>query len=121
MRMWKVPPKFLCRKHLLGEHVELHMFVGSHRKGTRLQTYIDYGQLDPRYVYERHEELVAEMIARGYNHKSPIDKIVCESIDKDYNYEGQLNVDHNILDLKTRCAECEERINEFSGSIKAAA
>jgi hypothetical protein len=29
MRMWMVPPKVMCRKHLLGEHVEIHMLAGS--------------------------------------------------------------------------------------------
>lgn len=28
MRMWMVDPKIMCRKHLLGEHLELHMLAG---------------------------------------------------------------------------------------------
>jgi len=28
MRMWMLNPKALCRKHLMGEHVEIHMLVG---------------------------------------------------------------------------------------------
>ena len=31
--MWKVNPKFLCVRHLLGEHKELHMLVGTLNKG----------------------------------------------------------------------------------------
>jgi len=26
--MWMTPPAGMCRKHLLGEHVELHMLLG---------------------------------------------------------------------------------------------
>ena len=26
MRMWMVNPRIMCRQHLLGEHVEIHMF-----------------------------------------------------------------------------------------------
>lgn len=33
MRMWLVPPSHMCRKHLLGEHVELHMLLGTLKKG----------------------------------------------------------------------------------------
>lgn len=33
MRMWLVPTRFVRRKHLLGEHVEHHMLVGSIHKG----------------------------------------------------------------------------------------
>ena len=33
MRMWMIDPKLLCRKHLLGEHLEIHMFVGTINKG----------------------------------------------------------------------------------------
>lgn len=40
MRMWKVNPKNMCRQHLLGEHVECHMFVGAILKGISLSGYI---------------------------------------------------------------------------------
>ena len=33
MRDWKVNPKLLCRQHLLGNHLEVHMFVGTLRRG----------------------------------------------------------------------------------------
>ena len=32
MRMWMIDPTLLCRKHLLGEHGELHKFIPSFRK-----------------------------------------------------------------------------------------
>ena len=41
MRMWMVNPEILCRKHLLGEHVELHMLVGWIIKGKSIQGYLD--------------------------------------------------------------------------------
>lgn len=42
MRMWMVPPELMCRQHLLGEHVELHMFVGAINKGTSVVTLPGY-------------------------------------------------------------------------------
>ena len=37
MRMWMLPPECMCRKHLLGEHVELHMLLGSMRRGKSIE------------------------------------------------------------------------------------
>jgi Pyrimidine dimer DNA glycosylase len=40
MRMWLVDPRLMCSQHLLGEHVELHMLVGSlNRKKTSMAFY----------------------------------------------------------------------------------
>jgi hypothetical protein len=36
--MWMVDPRLVCSKHLLGEHVELHMFVGCLLKRKRSHT-----------------------------------------------------------------------------------
>ena len=33
MRQWYVPAECMCRQHLLGEHCEHHMFVGTLKKG----------------------------------------------------------------------------------------
>tara|TARA_R110000824_G_scaffold136056_2_gene299580 strand:+ start:70 stop:420 length:351 start_codon:yes stop_codon:yes gene_type:complete len=114
MRMWKVPTRVLCRQHLLGEHVEMHMFVGSYKKNINLKGYIDKGLLDPNYMLQRHTELITEMPLRGYNHKSPIDEEVCELISKDYGHHTSLvDVDGNIRELIKRCDICEEMIAEF--------
>ena len=46
MRIWKINPKLMCRKHLLGEHVESHMFVGSINKRRSIQGHIEKGQVE---------------------------------------------------------------------------
>ena len=46
MRMWLVNPALLCRQHLLGEHVEMHMFAGHILEG-----YVLY----PRFLGDRVE------------------------------------------------------------------
>ena len=112
MRMWKVPTEFLCRKHLLGEHVEHHMFVGTHKKAVRLNGYIDKGLLDTSYLSKRHAELVAEMTKRGYNHRSPIDEDVCADVAiKYHNYRRDVDIDGNIQELIRRCPDCAARIS----------
>lgn len=62
----------MCRKHLLGEHLELHMLVGSLTKGRSIQGFLDNGLLEPQNLISRHNRLVKEMIFRGYKHNSPI-------------------------------------------------
>jgi len=74
MRMWNVNHKFLCRQHLLGEHVEMHMFVGCIKMHTNIQGYIDKGLVEVFYIKTRHDNLVKEMLSRGYKHKSPLDE-----------------------------------------------
>lgn len=79
MRVWDVPPKSLCRKHLLGEHRELHGLWNILPKHQGKGGYSHHPETK-RWVgkqaalYERHESLVKEMEKRGYNHASPLDK-----------------------------------------------
>lgn len=77
MRIWDLPPKILCSKHLLGEHLELHCIwtiLTEGRKGYshHPETLRWKGKL--KALYNRHDELVKEMKSRGYNHKSDLDK-----------------------------------------------
>jgi len=98
-----VQPDLLCRKHLMGEHVELHMLVGSLNKGRSVKGFIRDGLIEVQSVRDRHEQLVVEMARRGYNHKSPL---------PDFNsfIAGSVNVSDNIEELKRRCIDCKERI-----------
>ena len=47
MRMWMVDPRGMCNKHLVGEHLELHMFVESLRKKMNLGGYFRSNCLEP--------------------------------------------------------------------------
>ena len=35
-----VDPKFLCQKHLCGEHLECHMFLGTLKKNKKVDGYL---------------------------------------------------------------------------------
>ena len=54
MRMWMLPPEMMCRKHLLGEHVELHMLLGSLRRGKNIDGFLAGKLVDPRRMFRRH-------------------------------------------------------------------
>jgi hypothetical protein len=100
--MWMVNPKLMCRKHLLGEHVEIHMFVGSINKGINIQTYINTNLCEPNSIRSRHDELVKEMLARGYNHKS-------ELPDFEFKDDTKVDSEKSYEDLIKRCKDCASR------------
>lgn len=110
MRMWMIPPKLLCRQHLLGEHNELHKhrpsFVKRHSIRGRLKPKV---LVEPLAMASRHEELAAEMLRRGYNHRSPYEQ---PPLDHLSNEEQTATVDpkQSIADLTKRCLDCQSRI-----------
>ena len=70
MRMWLCDPKILCQKHLCGEHLETHMFLGSLKKGKKVDGFLSNNLFEPMALYWRHKQLSLEMVDRGYKHKS---------------------------------------------------
>jgi hypothetical protein len=101
MRMWIVDPTIMCRNHLLGEHVEIHMFVGAIDRGQSVKGYLQKGLLEIHSLYTRHEELVKEMEHRGYNHLSDLDKRW-----KFANKSGYIDRRRNLEELVKRCPKC---------------
>ena len=87
MRMCGVDPKKLCRKHLLGEHVEMHMFAGAINKGNSIDGYIARGLVNPELIQSRHDQLDEEIKKRGYDHKSTLlfdcSELPCLPVDVD--------------------------------------
>jgi hypothetical protein len=108
--MWNVNPAILCHKHLCGEHVEMHMFLGSIKKGISLNGYIRNKLVEVHNILKRHEELAREMKFRGFNHNSPliINDIQLES-------KGIVDVESNIKELCGRCDVCRSNIGRFYG------
>jgi hypothetical protein len=74
MRMWMVKPSRLCRKHLLGEHVETHMIAGTIRRENWpvLRGLCNKRLIEVKVLGQRHDELASEMLRRGYSHRSPL-------------------------------------------------
>jgi hypothetical protein len=75
MRIWDVDPALLCRRHLLGEHRELHglwniLVHGKMGYSAHPETRRWKGKLAA--LHRRHEMLVDEMRRRGYQHASPL-------------------------------------------------
>jgi hypothetical protein len=100
MRMWMVEPKKMCRKHLLGEHVEIHMMVGTLLKCRSIDGFLDRGLLEPQNAVARHDELVAEMVSRGFTHRSPLPDF------PPHPRLGEVSRKRSELELAARCPDC---------------
>lgn len=114
MRMWMVDEKVLCRKHLLGEHVELHMLVGHLSRGRHVRGYVENNCIELESVQSRHEALAREIVGRGYTHKSQL-RFESQHVDHLTEFELLSRVDRaaSLADLIGRCPECRARHGEI--------
>lgn len=104
MRVWDVDPRKLCRKHLLGEHREIHaifIVLHEHRAGYRNhpETKRWAGKLPA--LAARHDAVVAEMHRRGYRHHSPLPAVEGEAI------QGQQLISIDDQEALLRSKECD--------------
>lgn len=105
MRMWMIDPSKLCRRHLLGEHLECHMFLGTLRRGRSVTGYLENNQFEPRSLYARHEAIAAEMIARGYGHHTPMRAATVEAAVA-HVADVRIDTDSAQRTLMARCHLC---------------
>lgn len=106
--MWGVNPALLCDKHLLGEHVEMHMFAGAMKKGISTRGYEEGGLVALSKIRARHDALAVEMKHRGMNHRSPLPRTGRRR-------GGWIDEAANLRELKRRCSECRKRIRRHEG------
>jgi len=123
MRMWLVDPKLLCTKHLGGEHVECHMFLGTIQKKKSVSGYLEKCLFSPLKLKERHDELAIELVRRkkerenllAFEHASPL---VLTEEDWEYlNYldtlpKKEIKPEDSIRELVKRCPRCAERMRK---------
>ena len=107
MRMWMVDPEYMCQQHLLGEHVELHMFVGTINRSplppATLAGYAKGGLVEVHNINLRHKVIVNEMLKRGLRHQSPLP-------DFEKFHLGEVNINENYNELSKRCLDCRNLI-----------
>lgn len=113
--MWGVKPEHMCTQHLLGEHNEMHMLVGSIRKHPHGEAiakgHAEKGQINTARIQERHDELAEEMENRGMEHDSPMDyddELDVGEVDAERDPSiGPSNIQDELAD---RCEDCRARI-----------
>lgn len=107
MRMWMTNPQIMCLHHLLGEHCECHMFLGTLKKRKSMTGYVRNNCFEPLKLKERHDVLAAELIRRGYNHKSPLDfSLDVLSYLPAEQIEYKIDCESSFQELVRRCNKC---------------
>jgi hypothetical protein len=94
-----VNPRRMCSQHLLGEHVELHMLVGTLRRKRSVAGFVANGLVEVHSVQQRHAELVREMRRRGFRHRSPLPRFTAWRL-------GRVVRRKSWAELMARCEEC---------------
>lgn len=110
MRMWMTDVRTMCDKHLLGEHVETHMFVGAMRRGVRLDGYVKNNLFEPLSLKARHDALATEMQVRGMKHASHMDAALVNVLVgtlPDYIWDAKVDKVSSLEDLIGRCPKCK--------------
>jgi hypothetical protein len=109
MRIWDIHPKYLCRKHLLAEHRELHglwniltIHQGKCGYSHHPETKRWIGKTSALYI--RHELLVKEFNRRGYRHHTPLDKKLVSG--KNHQDIFISTVSEQKIILKNKTCEC---------------
>jgi hypothetical protein len=76
MRIWDLPPKILCRQHLLAEHRELHAIwsiLTKNKKGYSRHPETLRWQGKLKALYERHQAEVTEFQRSSSQLHTPLD------------------------------------------------
>lgn len=117
MRIWFVPVAELDDRHLLGEHLELHVMAnelirpgGGWRNHPAVKLF--RGKLGA--LYRRHEEQVAEMQRRGFTgHKTPFpsDKIPPDEMD------AAVEITEEMLEKDRRDLAMRNALSQEHGGI----
>lgn len=110
MRIWDIEPKYLCRKHLLAEHRELHGLWNILTKHGARGGYSRHPETlrwvgKQKALYNRHELLVEEFVRRGYKHHTPLEKRLAVGIGDQKVFLNTIEEQKIILNGKP--CECE--------------
>jgi len=111
-----VNPNYLCRKHLLGCHLEHHMFLGALKKGKKLRGFFINNCFEPKSLKLSHDQISNEMLHRRYNHQTPISQEEVESAISNLTDEERdwcIDREASLKDLLMRCVTCGERFNHY--------
>ena len=108
MRIWDIPAEKLCKKHLLGEHSELHAIwsiITQGKKGFSHHPEVIRWKGKLKALYLKHEEITYEMKIRGYKHNSPLNIVFATGKNKQYELIDSVN--EQIIILKNKDCECK--------------
>ena len=108
-------PQIMCRQHLIAEHLECSaMCLGILKRKCKIDGFIKSNAIEILSAKERHDELVEEMLRRGYNHNSPFIGIPDDLL-LYYSEEAKFRVNRkeSLKLLLGRCETCRSRYNRL--------
>lgn len=103
-----VDPVTMCDRHLLGEHVEIHMLAGTLARRRSIDGFIAKGLLEPAAMQERHERLREEMGRRGFTHRSPLPETDLGYLSMEAR-RARVDTAVSAAELARRCEGCREK------------
>jgi len=109
-RQWLADPQYMCRQHLLGEHLEAHIFVSKMEKDYSLEGFIRGSMFfGAEYVKYRHD-IIARYLSRFSNkeHKTPLWIGDFEKINYPLKKPNEKDFSKSNDDLYGRCQKCRD-------------
>lgn len=109
--MYMIDPKYMCLEHLCDEHGFIHMIQRRLSKGFRLVNFVAFSStVEPKRLRERHDQLAAEIVRRGYSHNSPLEEPHTKDL-KPYEYNARVNKYLSVEQLM-KCDKCRKLIGD---------
>jgi len=105
-----VKPILMCRKHLLGEHFEIHKHRHNFVKRHSIKKRVELKQIEPESMGARHDELAKEMLRRGFRHESPYEMPDLSHL-SDEHRTTKVDRGSSLVMLRDRCPDCAELIS----------
>lgn len=110
MRMTKVDPRCLCRKHLVAEHIDMHLFMDWYKKKKNLSGYLRNGTLELHSIHDRHEALALELRRRGLEHNTPMIRYCLQ-------FAGHIDLKESYVRQTKKCKACGDRMKDYGARI----
>ena len=112
VRMWMVDPRTMCRKHLLGEHGEIHKHRHNFVKGHSVAGRVAGNACEPAAMKARHDELEAEIRRRAVEAGRKPPSSPFEMPDISYlppeHRDFRVDVEASDRELRRRCEDCRK-------------
>ncbi len=67
------------------------------------------GHIELTKYKERHDDLAAEMLSRGYQHRSPLEAPDFSYLPKEH-YKAKVDIKESLKELCKRCKDCRKNI-----------
>lgn len=118
MRIWDIPVAYLCQRHLLAEHAELHAIwsiITNNKRGYANHPEVIRWRDAMPALKLRHDNQVGELSIRGMNHRSDVRGIIAGTRVPSYQLES---VERQIVLLRTKPCSCfQEKEQEVNSGL----